>query len=74
VGKKIMATTLTFTNEQIEIIGYALMCARRDQQGKLADVLITVSDKSTTKAAQVEGYRERIARLEEVAYLLPKED
>jgi len=67
-------TTITLTDEQVEIIGYALMSARRDQKQKLADAMITVSDNSPHKAGMVEGYRERIARLEEASYLLPNSE
>jgi hypothetical protein len=63
-------TTLTLTLEQQEIIGYALRLAVRDQQGKLADCMVTVSDASKAKFRQVEGFRERIARLEDAYSLL----
>lgn len=68
-----MTTTLTLTDDQIEILANALMSARRDQRRKLDDALTTLSDSNPTKAAMIDGFRERIARLEEVAYLLPQE-
>jgi hypothetical protein len=69
-----MAITLTLTDEQVEIIGYAIFLAIRDQQGKMADVLATRSDADPKKAHQVWGFRERIQRLEDAYRTLPAEE
>lgn len=70
-------TTITLTDEQIEIIGYALVVARRDQKAKLEQVADTHArfwqglEVNETLTDRCDGYRERLARLEEVSYLLP---
>lgn len=76
-GKTRMAQTITLTDEQIEIIGYALMQTRRAQQAKLDE--IAAGSKAFWQGivsnpdlkARVDGYRERIERLEDAAHVLP---
>ena len=60
--------TITLTDEQEEIIGYAIWMALRNQKAKLDDCRVIrdgeVIDRSFVLT--VDGYRERITRLEEV--------
>lgn len=66
--------TVTLTTSQEEIIGYALTLAIRDQKTKLGALLTTGSEATgKTFSTQVDGYYERIARLEDAYNALPVE-
>jgi hypothetical protein len=57
--------TLTLTDEQAEILGFALARAKADQAGKLA-----VRTGPNGNGFAADGLRDRIGRLEEVQWLL----